>query len=230
MARTRSENFPEIQRNILQRAAAVFARVGYATSTINDLVEAAQLSRGALYHYFPSKEAILCGILDDHLHRFLEMIDHAVTSDCPAIEQLRDVTAAIVNFNSRSPDEQIIILNDINQLSDENRKRIKSLERHIVDRLSDLLIRVDTHGKITPGNKRVYTMMYLGIVNYTFAWYDPHGKVGPAEYAELATDLFLNGLLSGKPALREARTPVDREARRKPTAQGSARRRQIAGS
>lgn len=230
MARTRSENFPEIQRNILKRAAEVFARVGYASSTINDLVEAAQLSRGALYHYFPSKEAILCGILDDHLQRFLEMIDNAVTSDRPAIEQLREVTAAIVNFNSQSPDEQIIILNDINQLSDENGKRIKSLERHIVDRLSDLLIRVDTHGKITPGNKRVYTMMYLGIINYTFTWYDPHGKVGPAEYAELATDLFLNGLLSGKPALRAFRASADRETKKRSAVQESTRRRQLAGS
>lgn len=229
MARTRSENFPEIQRSILKRAAAVFARVGYASSTINDLVEAAELSRGALYHYFPSKEAILCGILDDHLRRFLEMVDNAVNSDRPAIEQLRDVTAAIVDFNSRSPDEQIIILNDINQLSDENRKRIKSLERHIVDRLSDLLIRVDVHGKITPANKRVYTMMYLGIINYTFAWYDPQGKVGPAEYAGLATDLFLNGLLSGKPTAGESRASVDNAMRKTSTVQGAARRRQMAG-
>lgn len=229
MARTRSENFPEIQRSILKRAAAVFARVGYASSTINDLVEAAELSRGALYHYFPSKEAILCGILDDHLRRFLEMVDNAVDSDRPAIEQLRSVTAAIVDFNSRSPDEQIIILNDVNQLSDENRKRIKNLERHIVDRLSDLLIRVDTHGKITPANKRVYTMMYLGIVNYTFTWYDPHGKVGPAEYAELATDLFLNGLLSGKPAVRKFRASAVGETKKRAAVQGSTRRRQLAG-
>lgn len=230
MARTRSENFPEIQRGILKRAAAIFARVGYASSTINDLVEAAELSRGALYHYFPSKEAILCGILDDHLRRFLEMVDNAVNSDRPAIEQLRDVTAAIVDFNSRSPDEQIIILNDINQLSDENRKRIKSLERHIVDRLSDLLIRVDVHGKITPANKRVYTMMYLGIINYTFAWYDPHGKVGPAEYAALATDLFLNGLLSGRPALRELAASTGRETKKRQAIQNSPRQRKIAGS
>jgi AcrR family transcriptional regulator len=40
MARTRSENFPEIQRGILKRAAAVFAKVGYASSSISDLVEA----------------------------------------------------------------------------------------------------------------------------------------------------------------------------------------------
>lgn len=196
MARTRSEQYPEIQRNILKRAAAVFASVGYASSTISDLARAAGVSRGALYHYFPSKEAILCGILDDHVLGFLEMIDDAMQSGRSAVEQLRAVTKGIVEVNTQSPDEQVLILTDINQLAEGDRERLKGLERQILDRLSDLLIRVDVAGKITPANKRVYTMMYLGIVNYAFAWYDPNGRVSPAGYADLATDLFLSGLLT----------------------------------
>lgn len=195
MARTRSEQYPEIQRNILKRAAAVFASVSYATSTISDLAHATGVSRGALYHYFPSKEAILCGILDDHLQEFLAMVDEAMQPSLSAVEQLRAVTKAIVEFNAHSPDEQVLLLNDLNQLAEDDRNRLKGLERQILDRLSDLLIRVDAAGKITPANKRVYTMMYLGIVNYTFAWFDPNGRVSPAGYAELATDLFLHGLL-----------------------------------
>lgn len=200
MARTRSENFPAIQRGILKRAAAVFAKSGYTGSSINDLSDAIDLSRGALYHYFPSKEAILCGILDNHLLRFLDVIEHAMRPNGSAIDQLRAVTRAIVDLNSQSPDEQILILNEVNQLSKEDRERITDLERRVLDRLSDLLIRVDSAGKITPRNKRVYTMMYLGIINYTFAWYDPKGRIKPAEYADMATDLFLHGLLTGAPA------------------------------
>ena len=202
MARTRSQQYPEIQRNILKRAAVVFASVSYASSTISDLADATGVSRGALYHYFPSKEAILCGILEDHLVEFLEMIDKAMQSNRSAVEQLRDVTKAIVEFNTQSPNEQVLLLNDLNQLAEGDRDRLKGLERQILDRLSDLLIRVDVAGKITPVNKRVYTMMYLGIVNYTFAWYDPNGRVSPAGYAELATDLFLHGLLTGPETLR----------------------------
>lgn len=199
MARTRSENFPEIQRGILERAAAVFAKSGYASSSINDLSDATDLSRGALYHYFPSKEAILCKILDNHLHRFLDVIEQAMRPNGSAIDQLRAVTRAIVGLNSQSPNEQILLLNDLNQLSPEDRERITDLERRILDRLSDLLIRVDSAARITPLNKRVYTMMYLGIINYTFAWYDPKGRVKPAQYADMAADLFLHGLLTGAP-------------------------------
>lgn len=195
MARTKSEQFPEIQRNILKRAAAVFARVGYASSTISDLASATELSRGALYHYFNSKEAILCNILDDHLERFLEMIEKVMATGLDPADQLRCVTREIVRFNSECPDEQVLILNDINQLAAQDRDRMQGLQRMILDRVCDLLIRLDKNGKITTANKRVYTMMYFGIVNYTFAWYDPKGRVSPDEFAELACDLFLNGLL-----------------------------------
>lgn len=202
MARTRSEQYSEIHDNILKRAAAVFAKAGYASSTISDIANATNLSRGALYHYFPSKEAILHEILNRHLLEFLDIVDKAMQSSRVAVEQLRAVTKAIVDVNSRSPDEQIILLNEMNQLAIGERKRMEDLERQILDRLSDLLIRVDLNARITSGNKRVYTMMYLGIINYTFAWYDPTGRVKPAEYADLATDLFLHGLLTEAPAYR----------------------------
>lgn len=217
MARTQSEQYPEIQRNILKRAAAVFARVGYVSSTITDLAKAIKVSRGALYHYFPSKEAILYGILDNQTLAFLEVVEEAMQSSHVAVEQLRSVTKAIVEFNARSSDEQVILLNDLDQLAVREREAINDRQREILDRLSDLLIRVDTQGKITPGTKRVYTMMYLGIINYTFAWYDPNGKVKPAEFADLATDLFLNGFLGEMPA----RTPEQSPALKKTAARAT---------
>jgi len=204
VARTRSEQYPEIQRNILKVAAEVFARVGYATSSISDLALAANLSRGALYHYFPSKEAILSSILEQHVTEFLCKVDAAMQTSRIPVEQLSAVTKAIVEFNSSCPDEQMILLNELNQLSDSEREKIASLERLILDRLSDLLIKVDSKGKITPLNKRIDTMMFLGIVNYTFAWYNPNGRVGPAEFADLADDIFLNGLLSPQVTTRSA--------------------------
>lgn len=196
MARTRSEQYPEIRDKILQRAAAVFARTGYASSTITDIATATDLSRGALYHYFPSKEAILYEILNLHVMQFHEIVEQAMGSSRVAVEQLRAVTKAIVNVNSQSPNEQIVLLNEINELSSGEREKMEKVERQILDLVSDVLIRVDVNAKITQANKRVYTMMYLGIINYTFTWYNPKGKVTPAEYADLATDLFLNGLLT----------------------------------
>ena len=47
---------------ILNAAVRCFARRGYYETTIEDLVAETGLSRGALYLYFPSKEAIYLAI------------------------------------------------------------------------------------------------------------------------------------------------------------------------
>lgn len=52
------------QEQILQAALHCFAQRGYYATTIEDLVTATGLSRGALYLYFPSKEALYLALAD----------------------------------------------------------------------------------------------------------------------------------------------------------------------
>jgi AcrR family transcriptional regulator len=52
------------QKQILQAALRCFAQRGYYATTIDDLVAETRLSRGALYLYFSSKEAIYLALAD----------------------------------------------------------------------------------------------------------------------------------------------------------------------
>jgi TetR/AcrR family transcriptional regulator, transcriptional repressor of aconitase len=52
------------QEQILQAALHCFARRGYYATTIDDLVAETGLSRGALYLYFPSKEALYLALAE----------------------------------------------------------------------------------------------------------------------------------------------------------------------
>lgn len=194
MARPRSEQFLETKRSILKRASRVFANVGYLASTVDDLTEATGLSRGALYHYFPSKEALLFEIVHEALTGFLDTMIAAMRSAQDPVEQFRKVTAAIVDRNARARDEHAIVLNDINRFSEPNREKLKAIEREIVHRIGDLVMQLDTKGRVNASNKSVFAMMYLGVINYTVAWYRPEGEVKPDQYAELVGTLFLSDL------------------------------------
>src|ERR1044072_931726 len=113
MARTRSENYDEIQRNILTTPCGLFAQQGYMRASIADLADACRLSRGALYHYFDSKEAILFAILDAHVRRMIADVEAAMTGQSATVEQFRAAIRAIVELNARSTNEQRVILNDL---------------------------------------------------------------------------------------------------------------------
>ncbi|MCK1691891.1 TetR/AcrR family transcriptional regulator [Bradyrhizobium sp. 145] len=211
MARTRSENYEGIHLGILTNAARLFSTQGYMRASIADLADACKLSRGALYHYFDSKEAILFAILDAHIREMIQHVEAAVGAGGPTLTQFQNVIRAIVEVNAKSPHEQRVLIHDLSFLNEDEQQAIKALERHLVDVVTDLLVRLDAEGRIVRRTKKIYTMILFGIINYTYTWYDPKGGIGPKEFADMAVELFLNGFMpSGatKPAAVNRREKV----------------------
>ncbi|WP_330460245.1 TetR/AcrR family transcriptional regulator [Streptomyces sp. NBC_00820] len=52
------------RRSILEAAADVFGERGYDAASTNEILARAGLTRGALYHHFPSKEAIAVALVE----------------------------------------------------------------------------------------------------------------------------------------------------------------------
>jgi AcrR family transcriptional regulator len=211
MARTRSENYDGIYLGILTNAAALFSEQGYMRSSIADLADACKLSRGALYHYFESKEAILFAMLDAHIREMILGVEAAISLGGPPLTQFQNVVRAIVEVNAKSPHEQRVLIHDLSFLNEDEQQSIKNLERQLVDTVTDLLVRLDSEGKIVRRNRKVYTMILFGIINFTYTWYNPNGGVGPREFADMAIDLFLHGFAPGgniKPSLVNRREKV----------------------
>ncbi|MEU7649051.1 ScbR family autoregulator-binding transcription factor, partial [Streptomyces huasconensis] len=55
------------KRSILEAAADVFGERGYDAASTNEILARAGLTRGALYHHFPSKEAIAAALVEAQL-------------------------------------------------------------------------------------------------------------------------------------------------------------------
>ena len=59
---------------ILDAAARVFVELGYARATTNKIAEAAGISVGSLYQYFPSKDAIAVELLSRYRMKLLGLV------------------------------------------------------------------------------------------------------------------------------------------------------------
>ena len=194
MARTQAENYPEIRREILRRSAALFARLGYPNASIADLAEANRISRGLLYHYFDSKEKILAEMLTEHLDMLLAEVKRAVAKGGDTDARLREIVRTMVAINAGSQDLQVVLLHDLQNLKPAERTAIVGKQREIIRIVGEIVAACDTRGKITRRTQMAETMMLIGMINYTYLWYDPAGPVTPAEYAAMVADNFLGGL------------------------------------
>lgn len=65
MPKLSKQAFDERRRHILRTAETCFARDGFHRATIADVCREAGVSTGAVYVYFPNKEAIVRAILED---------------------------------------------------------------------------------------------------------------------------------------------------------------------
>lgn len=87
--------------SIVEVALELFARCGYESTSVDQIAEAAHISRRTLFRYFPGKAAIAWGEFGEQIHLMLDHLD-AVPESTPLRDALAD---ALVAFNT-FPDSQ----------------------------------------------------------------------------------------------------------------------------
>jgi AcrR family transcriptional regulator len=92
---------------ILEGAAQVLERDGYAATTTDLIAERAGVSVGTLYQYFPNKDAILLALTERHgraAEAVLEPLLREVVDETPPLEAwLQRFVRACVGLNGRRP-------------------------------------------------------------------------------------------------------------------------------
>ena len=67
MPKVSDEHREAVRSKLLKAAARCLARKGYEATTTRDIATEAKVSAGTLYNYFPSKEALIEALAEEHL-------------------------------------------------------------------------------------------------------------------------------------------------------------------
>mgnify|MGYP002716920521 FL=1 len=195
MARTRAQDFEEKSRSILDHAALVFAEQGMDKASMSQIAQQAQVSKALLYHYYPSKDALIFAIIMTHLEELHDAIEAA---DDPALEppqRLRRLVGAVLDNYRGADDRHKVQLNGTAALNDAQKAQITAVERGIVKRFSVVLdqINPDLNTRERPLLMPV-TMSLFGMMNWVYMWFKDGGRISREDYADVATTLILEGI------------------------------------
>jgi AcrR family transcriptional regulator len=193
LARPKASDHDLQRERILTLAITAFAELGYPSASMSQLAHACGTSKARLYHYFPSKEAILFESLDRYMQRLCGRVAEVRGRGLPPREELAGlVRALLVEYRDSRP-HHIALLNDVKSLAPGQREPIEAREREIVEALADTVQRA-APGRFASDERKPATMALLGMINFTFAWLDPAGPMSYERYADMVIDLWERGL------------------------------------
>lgn len=119
----------ERREQIIAAAMAVFARLGFHESRMDDIAEESGLSKGAIYWYFKSKDDIIAAIMDRFIGREIEGLEAALKLQAPASEKLLQLSSMFVE-EMRSMIDMMPILYEFYAVATRKKSVRKALMRY----------------------------------------------------------------------------------------------------
>lgn len=182
------------KEKIINCAALLFAKYGYNATSIKSIAESCKVSKSLIYHYYFSKEDMLYDIAQSHINKLISIID-----DCSRLKfetnqiKLKKIISQFMIEYKTSKNRHKILIQDIEFLKPSRQKKIKSLQMKVVRSVGEIL------KKINPQIDEVkdlipVTMGLFGMINWTFTWINPSGKMTYKDVSDLFTNIFINGL------------------------------------
>ena len=189
------------------RTAAVdlFARHGFANTSVQQIVEAAGVTKGAMYHYFRSKDDLLIGIYEhlltlqgEHLRAILaggHTTGGLSTAPLSTAETLRAACIDVIETSIEFLDEGTVFFRSANMLSPQRQLDVKHRRRVYNDQFAALVEAGQDEGLYrTDIPRAILVANFFSDLHYLPQWYSPDGPEDGSLIAAQLTDLFLVGI------------------------------------
>lgn len=180
---------------VLRRAIELFIKQGYEATSIGDLARDLGVTKSAIYHHVPSKEALLAAALDEALDGLTAAIDGALSEDpdTTAYDRLRTAVRESVEILATHLPAVTLLLrvrgNSEVELSALKRRRV------IDDKLASMVQAAVDEGSLREDiSPELISRLLFGMVNSLVEWYRPDGPLTVRELSGSIVDLAFEGL------------------------------------
>jgi AcrR family transcriptional regulator len=181
---------------VVERSVELFNERGFDGTSMEDLARHLGISKSAIYHHVPSKDALLGLALDRALSGLERVADEARSSDAPAVDRLeRLVRQSVVVLVEHLPDVTLLLRvrgnSEVERQALARRRRLDRLAAGLVkEAVGDGDLRPDVDPAIT-------ARLLFGMVNSLTEWLRPTSTHDAAELAGAVSAAAFDGLRRG---------------------------------
>ena len=186
-----------IPEKLMRVSVELFAEHGYAQTSVQQIVDAAGVTKGALYHYFKSKDDLLFDIYDRLLSMQRAHLDAIVARELDPRQTIRLVCEDVIVTSIEGLADGAVFFRSQHMLSEKRQREVKQRRREYNDAFEAILAQGRADGifrkDIPPA---ILIAHFFSDVHYLAQWYSPGGALTKEQVATELTDLYLAGLLA----------------------------------
>ena len=190
------KNNNQTKSRIVNAAWQLFYKYGYENTTVDDIVEASQTSKGSFYHYFDSKDALLGSLsylFDEKYEELEETMDPGMDPVRKLIFLNQELFLMIENTVSVSLLSQLFAA----QLIGKGEKHLLNPDRTYYKLLRQIVIEGKEQGiffeELTVNDITKSYALWERAVMYD--WCILNGNYSICQYAKTMLPLFLKGMM-----------------------------------
>lgn len=193
MARPRSAGYEGQRDQILAAAARLFATRGYTAATMQDVAAACEVSKATLYHYVRDKQGLLRLITVSHVARLEGLVLAVQAERLHPQAHLQGLIERFMQAYACAEHEHRVLTEDVKFLDPANRDEVLAAQRRVVAAFAQAVAacrpELQPAGLHTP-----LAMLLFGMMNWTFTWLKPAGRLSHEQLAAVVVALFFGGL------------------------------------
>ena len=200
-AATKREQREASTEKILASAHKLFVSKGYRSATVDDIASACELTKGAVYFYFPTKAAILLALLDEIEDVLVRKMVARVSQAGPLVA---DKLVAFLHSGAGMGNEKpelillfILMLLEFNGAEDEIELRVKAIYQQICMSVEEVVHRGKLAGEFrTDLETHEIAAIVMAMYNGTFMeWYCRPNYLKGRELVRAAREITLRGII-----------------------------------
>ena len=186
-----------VPQRLVQAAAQLFAEKGFENTSVQQIVDAVGMTKGAMYHYFTSKDDLLYEIYARLLRMQMAQLESIAQREGPVEDRLHALVVDLVRTTLANIQELTIFVRSLHLLSDERRAEMREARRNYATRFRDLIEEGQRLGTLRSDGMPVELRAYhfFGALHWMHMWYRPDGRYSADEIARYYADDLLDSLL-----------------------------------
>lgn len=199
------------EAQLLAIARRLFARKGFDATSLRDIAEEAQITKAALYYYFPNKDALYERVVIESMASLLAEVQAAVARAATPTEKVRAFLRASAESMEQRRDQWVAGSNAFWQAGATGRRGLALHQRDDYEKLLRTCIEDGIAcGELRPVNPAIAGRLLLSGLNQMARWHRPGGPLRTHEIIDQYLDIVLLGLINRAPApLPPAAPPRD---------------------